>query len=152
MKRKKTLFDDIGALIPGYIAYTRRDEWRKCDKILRKHIANKLLFCELNLKRTETPLACTKNDIIKVENIRKRINTLADKCKYNTYGTSSLFSTLIIEDRELQIILKIDLDISQRVEHLNKHIRNMPLSDIELLLTEIENILAKRMSFIRKFK
>ena len=49
MKRSKSIFDKIGALIPGYRGYAERDSRRNCDKLIRNQISEKLSECVLNI-------------------------------------------------------------------------------------------------------
>lgn len=154
MERQVTIFDKIGALIPGYRGYAEREGRRQCDKKLRDIIANELTYSENALQAkiaSELPKK-QKETLLGLEETRKRINTLATKFKFASYGVSSFFSASQIMEQELENIFKTDLDLIEKVKHLNANIDKMTKSAIDKAIAELEYAFVKRDEFIKEYK
>jgi len=150
MSRQKNIFDKIGSLIPGYIGYAERDSRRICDQKMRREIENNLLSIEKKLIRQ---IQKEDNDdiIIKLDKLRKKLETTASKIRNAPYGESSFFSDNIIANDELTKIYIFDLDIKECAELLKITIENkewtIMIEEIQKLRDKIE----ERNQFIRRF-
>jgi hypothetical protein len=158
-KRKINIFDKIGKLIPGYTGYSFRDEKRNTDKKTRTFLAVSIQQSE-NLIIQHQKELINKNDIQKAmewDNSRKMLNTLFYKIQNTSYGESSFFSENQIKEEELDEIHSSDLAMTERILLISKTVQeeiNEPLSIVFVLqqISEVENLLIKRLNFINQYK
>lgn len=150
MDRNKNIFDKIGALIPGYVGYADRDSRRICDQKIRKELEIDLLYTEKNMTQ-HIQNEKLDDKIIKLDKIRKKINTMASKIKNAPYGESSFFSDNVIDKKELEKIYQFDLDLKHIIELVKNAVKNKKWisasEEISLLRDKIE----ERNQFIRRF-
>ena len=147
MKRKTNIFDKIGTLIPEYKGYQERDERRECDRQLREQIADMLSETEKKF------MVIMENVDIKsltdTEKIRKKINNLKDLIRYSSYGASSFFSDSEIKENELESIYKMDLDVFDAAENLQKNIIAKNLDVVKRDVESLENSINKRNQYLK---
>jgi hypothetical protein len=154
MERSTTIFEKVGALIPGYRGYAERDGRRQCDKILRESVVRAISACEAAVQnRIATELKNRQKEIlIGLEETRKKLNTLSTNVKYAAYGESSFFSNSQIKEAELEIIFMKDINLMEKAETLRSNVSKMSKEDIDATITDIEGLLEKRAEFIREHK
>jgi len=118
MKRDEDLFSKLGALIPGYAGYANRDNRRKSDKLIRDKISALLTSIERTLqsKLTSTISSGETESAVKLEQVRKRINTLSSRVQFLPYGESSFFNDKQIKEEELAKLQQMDLFLLNQVE------------------------------------
>ncbi len=154
MQRKKTIFDRIGALIPGYAGYAERDSRRICDKALRSELAMRMNNLEEKLtKRMEKALAQKQFGEMKMlEKLRKQLNTLGDKTRYATYGNSSFFADTQIAQDDLQQLYQLDLDLSDLLDSIENCTHSENWTDLEIELSGYDVKLTERNGFLSSKK
>jgi len=154
MERSTTIFEKVGALIPGYRGYAERDGRRQCDKIVRESVVRVISACETAVQnRIAAELNNRQKEIlIGLEKTRKKLNTLSSNVKYAAYGESSFFSNSQIKEAELEIIIMKDINLMEKAETLRSNISKMSEEDIDATIDEIERLLDKRDEFMREHK
>jgi len=154
--RTVNILDRIGSLIPGYIGYSKRDNQRKTDKLLRFKIASQLeevqsTINSLQKKATRGDVDC---DLMILEELRKASSTLCSKIRHAAYGASALFESEQIKEDELHEIYRLDEFMLDQVEHLKLLIEqdqetNFLVAAIRSKLKEVEKAFNERENFIR---
>ncbi len=151
--RKINIFDKIGTLVPGYSGYAERDSRKNCDKKLRIHLSERLKQFEdlISDKIVGTINESDLGNLAHLESLRKKINNLSSKLVYAPYGSNSFFSDQKIDSKELDIIYKYDLEISEKIDNLflDETINNKKTA---IIISSVEDILISRNNFIKKFK
>ena len=154
MNRKLNVFDKIGSLIPGYTGYSERDSRRNCDKQLRFRLSNKLEKCE-NILIERMKLAISESDkdfMRKIENCRKKLNTISSKLNYAPYGASGFFSDEKIENDTLEKVYTFDLKLLNVISDFEKCVTKQNDDEIMNQINMISSILINRNDFILKQK
>jgi len=154
LKRSKSIFDKIGALIPGYRGYAERDSRRNCDKLIRNQISEKLSECVLNINnKIKIEIKDNRLDTLQeLEECRQKFNILSDKIKYAPYGESSLFGDSQIKEDELQKIYELDFELYSLLQESEKYLAEATILDILIYIGSIETMINKRNNFIKEYK
>ncbi|HPV53693.1 MAG TPA: hypothetical protein PK793_06500, partial [Syntrophales bacterium] len=141
MDKSKSIFDNIGALIPGYRGYAEREGRRHCDRIVRESVAQALAACEkaVHIRIVSGVKQQHKETLYGWEETRKRLNTLSTNIKYAAYGASSFFSDSQIRKEELEMIIVDDFDLLEEAQTLRRNINKMNKADIDSALTDLED-------------
>ena len=159
MERNKNILDRIGGLIPGYKGYAFRDGKRNSDKKLRELLSNTLSEIEASIIAHQNYLINLKdmNSCQEWEIVRKSLNTILSKLRYAKYGESSFFLESQIKEFELDEIYQLDLQISERIDLLEKLIRKhikevLAAIAINESLNDLNSLLKKRSDLISNYK
>ena len=159
MERRKNIFDFFGKLLPGYKGYAIREEKRKTDKKLRDELAKQIENSKLSIIDFQQELI-KKNEIAICQEwdlIRKLVDTLFSKIKYNTHGESSFFAEMQLKENELDEIYNLDLKLVEDVDLLCKavesYIQNLlNTKPLNKMIKDIETSLEHRTNYINTFK
>ncbi len=154
MDRAKNFLDMIGSLIPGYNGYAEREGRRNCDKILRESIFSELVVIEKTIyERINTALSEKNKELAKkLDEIRKKTNTLSSKVRYAPHGASPFFSDNQIKEDELLQIYQIDYELLKLIKDLKNDIKTINILEIENLLGLCLDTFSKRDSIIIQLK
>lgn len=159
MKKKETILDSIGALIPGYGGYVERDARRNIDKQLRTQMANVLALTEKKTGELQKTFILNHElqRALEWEQVRKAINTLVSRIKHATYGESSFFSEEQLKEKELGKIYELDRSLAERIDLIKKLIEdriNEPMSPVAIVqsIAAIDDLLLERTNFINQYK
>jgi hypothetical protein len=154
MKRDEDLFSKLGALIPGYAGYANRDNRRKSDKLIRDKISALLTSIERTLqsKLTSTISSGETESAVKLEQVRKRINTLSSRVQFLPYGESSFFNDKQIKEEELAKLQQMDLFLLNQVESLSQLVQNASQEEIDKAMALINSTLHERSQYLKEYK
>jgi len=154
MDTERNAFERIGAIVPGYQGYAKREYRRNCDKVLRDHIARDMSRAEksLNIKINNAIEAGDKDQMRSLEKYRKELNTLNSKIKYAAYGATSFFSNKKIMEEELMNIYQMDMKLADSVKDLVSTVTRLKAEEMGLYINSIESDLDDRNYYIQEFK
>ena len=152
MDRKKNIFDKIGALLPGYKGYSKREGRRSSHKILRENICLKINIIEDNFSDEMLNSGNDSKTIMNLEKARKEINNLSSKIKFLEYGATSFFNDSQIDENELTKIYQIDLEISDFINDFLKDKTKISIKNADILIKKCNEFLLKRKIFLSNFK
>jgi hypothetical protein len=103
--------------IPGFQGYLNKEYRRESDKLHRMYLAEKLDTVKRSIGELQTSLV-DEGRIKALSAFDKLVNKLdatISRLKYADQGYSGFFDTVKIDDRELEIIHQLDLDLVNEV-------------------------------------
>ena len=148
MERKTNIFDKIGTIIPGYNGYKEREGRRECDRQLREQIADKLSEIEKKFSVLMDDVEFSK--LSEIEKDRKKINNLKDLIKYSPYGASSFFADSSIQEKELEDIYQMDLNVLDCVEKIESDIKINNISELKISIQKTEESIIMRNKYLKE--
>ena len=152
-------FEKLMRLVPGMKGYQDKEAFRDSDKAVRLKISE-------NLGGAKKALDSWKRDIIDSGSIKgldlvdravRKIEELADRVKYESYGYSGYFDAAKIREPELDQLYKFDLGLFEMVDNIVGAVETARsagagdirggVNSVEASLRELEDILKERHSF-----
>jgi hypothetical protein len=154
MDRPVNIFDKIGSLIPGYSGYAERNNRRQCDKILREKVALTISSIENEISKRIASLIESKelSQLKKVEECRKKLNTISSQVKYAPYGESGFFSIAQLKENELLTIYQKDFALLEKMNEINGSISDVDIKQILKKIDYLEGMLKERNEYLKEFK
>jgi hypothetical protein len=150
----------IGSIIPGYTGYAERSDKRNADKIFRVGVAGLLRQAARSVEAYQADVMRKERttDAMLAEQVRQRIQLLADKVEFARYGASGLFSAQEIREAELERIHALDHQVAECASsiltnseaHLTTSI--LALSALLRACADLEKGLQERDAFIQQHK
>ena len=150
----------IGSIIPGYTGYAERSDKRNADKVFRMGVA-KLLREAVKAVEGYQAVLMRKGqvaDAVQCEEVRQRIQLLADRVEFARYGASGLFSAQEIRAAELERIHALDHQVAECASSIltnsEAHLTTSTLALPALLraCADLEKGLQERDTFIQQHK
>lgn len=119
---EQNILDTMARWIPGYRGYRDRDIRREADKELRTYVSNMIkqfitTLREACLRLTDKGELPLMDD---VDRLNLRLEGLADKLRFASYGYSGFFDAIKIKQTELDILYQQDRRIMEKVEAMKK--------------------------------
>jgi len=107
--------------VPGMKGYQDKEAFRDSDKAVRLKIAAQLTSVKdfLNLWKRDMVDEGKITDLDKVDRVLRRIEGLADKIKFDSYGYSGYFDPVKIREPELERLYQFDLELFDGVDRIN---------------------------------
>ena len=168
IEREQNILERIVEYIPGYRSYRQRERRREVDKALRTYIAHQLRDFMTKLRNLSKPLTnAGKLDLLDdIDNIYRRLETVADKMFLAPYGYSGFFDAVKIREKELQALYDFDLKFLELVQALHPVIDpaeettlvadsvllNERLKQVEQSVRQLESLLIERTNLIVNVK
>lgn len=120
----------ILAKIPGFKGYIEKSNRRASDKILREHIADQFFLLEQKISTLQVDLIGQGHlDLIDdLESAAIKIRQFTDRVRRATYGYSSLFEAVKINEDELARIYQYDLAMLEMTDEVQRAIDNVETS------------------------
>jgi hypothetical protein len=123
-------FRKLASKIPGFSGYIERENRRAADKILRESIASK--FEDVRKKLTYVQKDLAAGDGLKyvddLEGAATKLQTFIDKVRNASYGNSSFFDAVKINEDELARLYEFDLALVNKAEELDRAVDNVSAS------------------------
>lgn len=116
--------------IPGFGGYLDRQNRRDADKLLRDTIASRIEELWGRVSRLQTEFI-SHGDIAYVDDIEAaavKLRTFADRIRRATYGYSSLFESVKINQEELTRLYQYDAALLDMVDEISRAIDNVDAS------------------------
>ena len=148
VEREQNILERIVEVIPGYRSYRQRERRREVDKALRTYVANIIRSFMHKLRNLSKPLTNTgRLDLLDdIDNLYRRLETVADKTLLAGYGYSGFFDAVKIKEQELSALYDFDLKLLETVKALD----GLLSPDEEKTLSSDSVLLAKRLRVIEK--
>jgi len=123
---KKNFFEKLGIFIPGYKGYAEREGRRETDKLLRDKLVQilsqgKSVLDEIMLTLTNSQRLSVLNE---VDRAKKKLEKVADRLKFASYGASGFFDVVKIKENELDKLYQFDLSLAESVNQIGTDIEN----------------------------
>ena len=133
--------------VPGMKGYQDKEAFRDCDKAVRLKIAGELAGVKdvLNLWKRDLVDEGKIKDLDKVDRVLRRIEGLADKIKYDSYGYSGYFDPVKIREPELDQLYRFDLglfDGADRIKDATQSARLTGSSDVKAGVRTMEDAIS----------
>ncbi len=144
IEKEQNILERIVEFIPGYRSYRQRERRRDVDKALRTYVTNKLRDFMTRLRNLSKPLtdAGRLSILDDLDNIYRRLEAVADKVRFASYGYAGFFDVVKIREDELDALYDFDLKLLETVNNL-----------LELLKPEEETTLVQdSVKFNERFK
>ena len=116
--------------IPGFSGYLDRQNRRDADKLLRETIAARFEELWQSVSRLQTEFI-RSGDIAQVDDLEAaaiKLRTFADRISRATYGYSSLFEAVKINQEELSQLYSYDASLLDLVDEINRAVDNVAAS------------------------
>jgi hypothetical protein len=123
-------FKKILGKIPGFKGYIERQSRRDADKLLRETIASRFetLWQRISALQREMISGGDLSYVDVLESAAIKLRTFADRIRSATYGYSSLFEAVKINEAELNKLYEYDLTLLEFVDRIEHAINNIEAS------------------------
>lgn len=168
IEREQNILERIVEVIPGYRSYRQRERRREVDKSLRTYVANIIRSFMRKLRNLSQPLTeAGKLDLLDdIDNLYRRLESVADKTLLASYGYSGFFDAVKIKEQELSALYDFDLKLLEQVKTLDSLLSpedekslasdsvllSERLRQIEKNIRQIESLLIDRTNLIINIK
>ncbi|HEV2708335.1 MAG TPA: hypothetical protein VGV59_20640 [Pyrinomonadaceae bacterium] len=117
----------LGEKIPGYGGYAERERRRDLDKLHREHLADRLRAAKAPLNETMRELSNSGRlmEIGPLDRALKKLDQIENRVRFASYGYSGFFDVVKIEQPQLEALYGFDLALTQKVEALEHHAREL---------------------------
>lgn len=114
----KTCLEKLACLVPGYGGYLERERRRDVDKLHREHLAQQLEKLKNPLTDLIRELSETGRlmEVKPVERVNSKLDKIANRIRYASYGYSGFFDVAKIGDLELDRLYQFDLSLAEDIE------------------------------------
>ncbi len=152
----------LGTIIPGYSGYRDREKLREEDRALRDAVVRQL---GLTLGRMERALsvcirALPPSEVEAADQALRALSRERDRVRFAPAGYTSLFARKKIQSQQLEGLLSLDAGLWAALEELDRaatdwdhevksDLTTWPAQKITDALTELEDVLDERESFLR---
>jgi hypothetical protein len=123
-------FKKILGKIPGFKGYIERQSRRDADKLLRETIASRFetLWQRISALQRDMISGGDLSYVDVLESAAIKLRTFADRIRSATYGYSSLFEAVKINEAELNKLYEYDLALLEYVDRIEHAINNIEAS------------------------
>lgn len=123
-------FKKILGKIPGFKGYIERQSRRDADKLLRETIASRYetLWYRISALQRDMISGGDLSYVDVLESSAIKLRTFADRIRSATYGYSSLFEAVKVNEAELAKLYEYDLALLEYVDRIEHAINNIEAS------------------------
>lgn len=123
----KSCLEKLACLIPGYGGYLERERRRDVDKLHREHLAQELEKFKNPLNTLIRELSETSRlmEVKPVERVHSKLDKVANRIRYASYGYSGFFDTLKVLDLELDRLYQFDLALTEEIDTIKTKISSL---------------------------
>jgi hypothetical protein len=153
----------LARVIPGVARYQDREGLRETDKQVRVHLADRLGEFNRILEGAARRLTEARrlDRLPALDQVARRVSTLADRIRYASYGFAGVFDLHKIRETQLAALHRFDLDLMETVPRLRQPLMALAeaatgeagfpqaLQAVEAALQDFENRLADRETLAR---
>ncbi len=149
-------FERLARKVPGMKGYQDKEAFRDSDKAVRLKVSEKLAEVKGVLDDWKRDLVDEGKlaDLDFVDRAIRKLEALADRVKYDSYGYSGYFDPVKIRESELEKLYQFDLGLFDEVERLNSMAQEARSGDVkegarglEKELEDFEEHLEQRRDF-----
>ena len=122
-------FRKLAGKIPGFSGYIERENRRSADKLLRESVADK--FAEVYKKIGYLQKDLAKDNLEYVDDLEgaaTKVQTFIDKVRTATYGMSSFFDAVKVNQDALAKIYEFDLALVDKADEVSHAVDNVEAS------------------------
>lgn len=103
--------------VPGFSGYTRKEERREADRVLRTHLAERLEQQRAKIEDIQAALLNTSRfgQLTAVEASVVRLQTIADEIRTASYGYAGWFDEGQVDEEELGAIYAYDVSLADGI-------------------------------------
>lgn len=141
---EKGTMGEILLHVPGFKGYLKAEYRREADKKQRDYLADRLKGARKALEAVKTVLSqkAIFGPLKQLESLTDRIYRVTSQIEQADRGYSGFFASNVIDDRKLQEIYQIDLDLVSEVEALEVAVRGVdgsaPESEVTRAMQDVE--------------
>ncbi|MBU0638936.1 MAG: hypothetical protein KKB50_08740 [Planctomycetes bacterium] len=108
--------------LPGFHGYLGKEERRESDKLLREHLATKLVQLRRRLDPVIQELTSGSGLLLvgEVDRVKTALDRLAARLRHAEYGYSGLFDAVKIREAELDRLYEFDAALLDRIEQMGE--------------------------------
>lgn len=116
--RGQQRLQSLAQRVPGFAGYASKEFRRDADRLLRSHLADRLLEQRRKLEDLQAALvnANRLSELPAIEAPVVRLNSLADELRTASYGYAGWFDAATIDEAELDAIYRHDFSLSRGVD------------------------------------
>lgn len=120
----------LASKLPGFSGYIERENRRAADKILRESLADKFEAVRKQLGDVQKDLAAAQalSFIDDLEGASTKLQTFIDKIRTASYGNSSFFDAIKINEGELAKLYQFDLELVTKADDIQRGVENVGAS------------------------
>ncbi len=126
MSKKKTLFEKLLNIIPGFHGYRRKEYIREDDRLIRDYMV-KLL--EDSVRTVEDTIAVLVNNDYssaeRLDEVLRDLRRIMDKIRWSEYGYSPHYNIVKIREEELELMRDLDVDIIEYINSVKEYVEKM---------------------------
>jgi hypothetical protein len=153
----RALLEKLSSYIPGYTGYADRETRRQTDHALRQAVSQRIADRKQPINRLIAEAARTMRfeALEPLENVRRRLDRLADLVRLSPAGYTGLFDAREVGSEELDRLTAHDGGVRDAVEELSALIDALSLSDTESMvrvergLSALEDSVRRRDDLLR---
>ncbi len=114
----KSCLEKLACLIPGYGGYLEKERRHDVDKLHREHLAQELEKLKNPLTSLVRELSETGRlvEIKPIERANGKVDKVANRIRYASYGYSGFFDTVKIQDSDLDRLYQFDLGLTEDID------------------------------------
>jgi len=136
-------FEKLVRMVPGMKGYRDKEAFRDSDRAVRLKVSEKLgevkkVLDDLMREMTDGGQLA---DLDIVDRAARKLQALADRVKYDSYGYSGYFDPVKIREPELEELYRFDLGLFEKVDGISKAAQEVGSMDIKQGIRELENLL-----------
>lgn len=123
-------FRMLASKLPGFSGYIERENRRAADKILRESLADRFEAVRKQLGDVQKDLAAAQalSYIDDLEGASTKLQTFIDKVRTASYGNSSFFDAIKINEEELARLYQFDLELVTKADDIQRGVENVAAS------------------------
>ncbi|NJD99451.1 hypothetical protein E3E26_06590 [Thermococcus sp. LS1] len=161
MGKETSIVEKIELLIPGFHGYKKKELLREDDRLIRGKVAEILGQAKREMERALQRCAMVNcQQLMAIESLRKKLMMLESRILHAEAGYRGYFDRIKFREDELKKLIEYDAqmiglaeEILNEAKALNGQIANpqalgMAVLNLEDKLTNFEDVLSKRMSFV----
>lgn len=126
-------FERLVRIVPGMKGYLDKEAFRDSDKAVRLKVSEKLTEVKKILDDWKRDLTDEGKlaDLDLVDRAVRKLEALADRVKYDSYGYSGYFDPVKIREPELEELYRFDLGLFDGVERINGTAQEARAGDVK---------------------
>jgi hypothetical protein len=157
------LLEKIARIIPGYGGYKDKELRREADKAQRMYLSRRLGEIRSDLVGVNSELTNEgKLDALgEADRIGKRLEKIADRVKFASYGYAGFFDLVKVREEELDRMYEFDASLLEKVDGLKRGVGELldtldnpestgeKLGELNLLIGDMEKKLNEREDLLK---
>ena len=153
VEANRSAFDKLLEAIPGYKSYRDAGDRQDADKIQREYLAKMIDEGKALLDDAKEELlgSGVLDGLEELDNLHKLLDRNANRVRYASYGSTGIFSTVKIEQEDLERMHAFDLSLVENIQQLLLSIRKIGEKRDRELMKEIRTVKSELEKFNEHF-